>query len=174
VTADANNTTSSTTSNMTSNTTSSASGAPARAVARSSMAVLPIEQTFLGGMHDKIRQHDDGRLTCTIEVGPHLMQPMGIVHGGVYASIAETLASMGSALSVGVDSGMVVMGQSNNTTFLRSVRGGSIRAAATPRHKGRTTMVWQIDMLDDDDRLCATAQVTIAVRPMRPASDGRG
>ncbi len=118
-------------------------------------------------IHGNVEQHDDGRLTCAIPVGPQLMQPMGIVHGGVYASIAETLASMGSAWAVGVDSGMVVMGQSNNTTFLRSVRGGTIRATATPRHKGRTTMVWQIDMLDDNDKLCATSQVTIAVRPAR-------
>ncbi len=135
--------------------------------ARAAMAVFPIEDTFLGAMHPDIVEHDDGRLTCTLEVGVHLLQPMGIVHGGVYASIAETLASMGSALFVGIDSGMVVMGQSNNTTFLRAVRSGHIRATATPRHKGRTTMVWQIDMLDDDDRLCAISQVTIAVRPMR-------
>jgi uncharacterized protein (TIGR00369 family) len=140
---------------------------------RSKMAVLPIEDTFLGSMHADIATHADGTLTCSVEVGTHLMQPMGIVHGGVYATIAETLASMGSALAVGVDSGMVVMGQSNNTTFMRAVRGGTIRATATPRHKGRTTMVWQIDMLDDDDRLCAMSQVTIAVRPMR-AGNGTG
>ena len=136
----------------------------------SSMAVLPIEETFLAGIHDHIVRHDDGRLTCDLPVGLHLLQPMGIVHGGVYASIAETLASMGSAFAVGVDSGMVVMGQSNNTSFLRSVRSGTIRATATPRHQGRTTMVWQIDMLDDSDKLCATSQVTIAVRPMRPTA----
>jgi 1,4-dihydroxy-2-naphthoyl-CoA hydrolase len=138
-------------------------------VRRSALAVIPIEETFLAGIHDQIVQHDDGRLTCTMVVGNHLLQPMGIVHGGVYASIAETLASMGSALAVGIDSGMAVMGQSNNTTFLRSVRDGTIRATAFARHKGRTTMVWQIDMVDDDDRLCATSQVTIAVRPRRPA-----
>ena len=136
----------------------------------SSMAVLPIEETFLAGIHEHIVRHDDGRLTCDLPVGIHLLQPMGIVHGGVYASIAETLASMGSAFAVGVDSGMVVMGQSNNTSFLRSVRSGTIRATATPRHQGRTTMVWQIDMLDDSDKLCATSQVTIAVRPMRPTA----
>lgn len=132
--------------------------------------MLPIEETFLAGIHEHVVQHADGRLTCDLPVVTRLLQPMGIVHGGVYASIAETLASMGSAFAVGVDSGMVVMGQSNNTTFLRSVRDGTIRATATPRHKGRTTMVWQIDMLDDTGKLCATSQVTIAVRPMRPAA----
>ena len=136
-------------------------------------ATLPVGETFLAEIHERIVRHDDGSLSCALPVGPGLMQPMGIVHGGVYASIAETLASMGSALAVGVDSGMVVMGQANNTTFLRSVRGGTIRATATPRHKGRTTMVWQIDMLDDSDKLCATSQVTIAVRPMREPADGR-
>jgi uncharacterized protein (TIGR00369 family) len=74
--------------------------------------VLPIADTFLAGLHDTIVVHDDGRITASMEVGPHLMQPRGIVHGGVYASIAETLASLGSALAVGIDSGMAVMGQS--------------------------------------------------------------
>ncbi len=143
-------------------------------VGPSHLAVVPIADTFLAGIHEHIVRHDDGSLSCALPVGTHLLQPMGIVHGGVYASIAETLASMGSALAVGIDSGMVVMGQSNNTTFLRSVRDGTIHATATARHKGRTTLVWQVDMLDGDGRLCATSQVTIAVRPQRPApGDGR-
>ena len=135
---------------------------------RSRMGHLPIESTFLGFLRAEFTAGpgDDG-LSCTVPVGDHLKQPMGIVHGGMYAAIAETLASMGAARVVGLESQMAVMGQANNTTFLRPVTEGTIHGVAVPRHKGRTTQVWQIDMFDDAGRLCATSQVTLAVRPMR-------
>lgn len=137
--------------------------------ARAAVTHLPIESTFLGVLQAafEVGPGEHG-LSCRVPVGDHLKQPMGIVHGGVYAAIAETLASMGAArLVVGGEPPMAVMGQSNNTTFLRPVTAGHIHGEAVPRHTGRTTQVWQIDMYDDDRRLCAVSQVTIAVRPMR-------
>ena len=74
---------------------------------------------------------------------------------------------MGASREVGPESGDIVMGQANNTSFLRPVTGGSIRAVGTLRHRGRTTMIWHIDLFDDADRLCAVSQVTMAVRPAR-------
>ncbi len=130
-------------------------------------AILPIESTFLGFLNAVFEpQASDGSMRCSVPVGDHLKQPMGIIHGGVYASISESIASMGSALLVGVDRGLAVMGQSNNTTFLRPVTDGTIHAVASVRHKGRTSMVWQVDMTNDDGKLCAMSQVTIAIRPM--------
>lgn len=136
---------------------------------RATMGILPIEDTFVGFLGAEYHDHGEGDFGCTVPVHHGLMQPMGIVHGGIYAAIAETVASMGAARAVGFDSGMAVMGQSNNTTFLRPVAGGSIHAVGRIIHHGRTTIVWQIDMRDDDGRLCAVSQVTIAVRPMRTA-----
>ncbi len=137
--------------------------------------VLPTEETFIGILAPEFSGEGPGTLACTVEVRDRLKQPMGIVHGGVYCAIAETLASMGAARAVGLTSpsseagtpDTVVMGQQNNTTFLRAVTGGRIRAVASCRHQGRTTQVWQIEMFDDDDRLCSLAQVTMAVRPAR-------
>ena len=96
-----------------------------------------------------------------------LLQPWGLVHGGVYASIAESLASWATAMAV-IPGGETAMGQSNNTSFLRPVLEGTIHALATRRHRGRTSWVWDVDFSDDAGRLCATSRVTIAVRPAGP------
>ena len=110
-----------------------------------------------------------------VEAGPELargrfavtertMQPYGLVHGGAYAALAESLASMGTALAV-ADDGMIAVGLSNHTSFLRPVTTGSVHAEARRRHRGRTTWLWEADFSDDEGRLCALARVTIAVRP---------
>jgi 1,4-dihydroxy-2-naphthoyl-CoA hydrolase len=99
-----------------------------------------------------------------VPVVKHVTQPLGLVHGGVYASIAEALASLGTNIGV-VPRGSVGLGMSNHSTFLRPIRQGTIHAVARRRHRGRTTWVWDVDLTDDDDRLCAVSRVTIAVRP---------
>jgi 1,4-dihydroxy-2-naphthoyl-CoA hydrolase len=99
-------------------------------------------------------------------VRDEVRQPFGLVHGGVYASIAESLASIGTAVEV-LKQGLTAMGMSNNTTFLRSITAGTVHAAAKPLHRGRTTWVWDVEITDDEDRLCATSRVTIAVRAPR-------
>ena len=99
-----------------------------------------------------------------LPVRRELLQPWGLVHGGVYASIAESLASWATALAV-VPHGDIAMGMSNNTSFLRPITGGRIHALAMRRHRGRTTWIWDVDITDDSGRLCATSRVTIAVRP---------
>jgi 1,4-dihydroxy-2-naphthoyl-CoA hydrolase len=103
-----------------------------------------------------------------VAVRPELLQPFGLVHGGVFAAIAETLASVGTVAGVH-EQGMAAMGMSNNTTFLRSITSGTIHATARPRHRGRTTWVWDVDISGDDGRVCATSRVTIAVRSPRRA-----
>jgi 1,4-dihydroxy-2-naphthoyl-CoA hydrolase len=107
-----------------------------------------------------------GRLSGHLPVTPRVCQPMGLVHGGVYAAIAETLASMGTAQAVMTDA-KVVMGMSNNTTFMRPVTAGTVHGLAHAIHRGRTTWVWDVDMRDDGERLCASSRVTIAIRDPR-------
>jgi 1,4-dihydroxy-2-naphthoyl-CoA hydrolase len=98
-----------------------------------------------------------------VEVAPHLLQPIGLVHGGVHASIAEALASVGTNVGV-VPDGKIGLGQSNNSSFLRPISQGTIHAVARRRHRGRTTWIWDVEMTDDEGRLCAMSRVTIAVR----------
>jgi len=101
-----------------------------------------------------------GRFTVTDRV----RQPMGIVHGGAYAAMAESLVSAATYMHVTGD-GNIAVGQSNHTNFLRPVAGGTVHAAARRRHRGRTSWVWEVDFTDDDGRLCAITRVTMAVRP---------
>jgi uncharacterized protein (TIGR00369 family) len=101
-----------------------------------------------------------------VEVEKHHLQPYGIVHGGVYAALAESLTSAATYMAV-KDDGKVAMGQANSTTFLRPIREGTINAVAHPRQRGSTTWVWDVDVLDDDERVCALVRMTIAVREPR-------
>jgi len=105
-------------------------------------------------------------MSAHLPVAEKLLQPYGLVHGGVYAAVAETLASMGTAVAVH-ERGEGAVGMSNHTTFLRPVTKGTIHATARPRHRGRTTWVWDVECADDDGRVCAISRVTIAVRPMQ-------
>jgi uncharacterized protein (TIGR00369 family) len=98
-----------------------------------------------------------------VVVRDELKQPAGLVHGGVYASIAESLASFGTGVAM-FPQGKLVMGLSNQTSFLRPITDGIIHAQARRRHQGRTTWVWDVEIHDDAGRLCVLARMTIAVR----------
>ncbi len=91
-------------------------------------------------------------------------QPAGLVHGGVYASIAEAIASIATGMTV-LDEGSMAVGLSNSTSFLRPLTEGTVHAHATRVHRGRTTWVWDVTFTDDHARTCAVTRMTIAVRP---------
>lgn len=113
----------------------------------------------------EIDEASDGLVRGRVLVQDHHKQPTGVVHGGVYASIAEALASYGTTLGVRSES-RVGLGMSNHSSFLRPIGGGTIHAEARPRHRGRTTWIWDVDLSDDEGRVCAVSRVTIAVRPL--------
>jgi len=108
------------------------------------------------------------RCRARFAVEGRVQQPMGLVHGGAYAALAETLVSWTTALAVS-ESGDLAMGQSNHSTFLRPVTNGHVHAEGTPRHRGRTSWVWDVDFTDDEGNLCAISRVVLAVRPPRAA-----
>jgi uncharacterized protein (TIGR00369 family) len=90
---------------------------------------------------------------------PELHQPFGIVHGGVYCSVVETLASVAGAVWLG-DKGKVV-GVNNNTDFFRALSEGELSCAATPLHRGRSQQVWVVELTDEDGRMVARGQVRL-------------
>ncbi|MEA2442424.1 MAG: 1,4-dihydroxy-2-naphthoyl-CoA hydrolase [Thermoleophilaceae bacterium] len=98
------------------------------------------------------------------EVGDQHKQPLGLVHGGVYAAMAESLASVATYQAVAPD-GNIAVGLSNHTSFMRPILSGTIHAEARRRHRGSTTWVWEVEVTDDAGRLCALSRVTMAVRP---------
>ncbi len=113
----------------------------------------------------EIEEARDDLVRGRVRVREEVTQPVGIVHGGVYASIAEALASLGTNVGVNAE-GNIGLGMSNHSSFLRPVSEGFVHGEARPRHRGRTTWVWDVDLTDDEGRLCATSRVTIAVRPI--------
>jgi uncharacterized protein (TIGR00369 family) len=118
----------------------------------------------LGGFNEALGlEFDDAsgdRVVVRCPVGEQLLQPYGIVHGGVYCSLSETSASVGAALWYG-DRGDVV-GVANQTSFLRATRDGVLTATAEPVHRGRTQQLWRIEITDQAERLVATSEVRIA------------
>ena len=118
-----------------------------------------LERGFIKLVGIRVEQATGDRVVLTCPVTPDLHQPFGLVHGGVYATLAETAASVGGSLWFG-DRGKVV-GVSNHTDFLRAVRSGELRAEATPLSRGRTTQLWQVEISDDRGRLVAHAKVRL-------------
>ena len=98
-----------------------------------------------------------------VRVRDELKQPFGLVHGGVYAAIAESLASWCTGTAV-FPEGKSASGLSNQTSFLRPITTGTIHADAQVLHHGRTTWVWDVRISDDQGRLCAVTRMTVAVR----------
>jgi uncharacterized protein (TIGR00369 family) len=111
----------------------------------------------------QIQTLNDEEVRAEVTVRDELRQPAGLVHGGVFASIAESMTSMATWFAV-KDLGQTAQGLSNQTSFLRPVVDGTIHAVARRRHRGRTTWVWEVEISDDAQRLCALVRMTIAVR----------
>ena len=105
---------------------------------------------------------DDARVRLPIR--DELRQPFGLMHGGVMSTLIESVCSKATAGAV-YDQGMAAMGQSINVSFLRPVTEGAVEVRAQARHRGRTTWLWQAEVVNDEGKPCALAQMTIAVRP---------
>jgi 1,4-dihydroxy-2-naphthoyl-CoA hydrolase len=128
--------------------------------------VVPYEQSFDSLYGLEVLEMDEERVTAQVPVRDAIKQPMGLVHGGVYASIAESIASIATARAVVLE-GSYAVGLSNQTSFMRPITAGTVHAEATRRHRGRTTWLWDVEITDDAGRLCAVSRMTIAVRPQR-------
>lgn len=109
------------------------------------------------GMKFPVLTADEVVVTC--DITPELLQPYGIVHGGVYCSLIESAASYGAAIWFG-DRGNVV-GVSNHTNFLRAIRTGTVTATATPIHRGRSQQLWLVLVTDDEGRDIARGEVRL-------------
>jgi 1,4-dihydroxy-2-naphthoyl-CoA hydrolase len=98
-------------------------------------------------------------ISGTMPVDHRTIQPAGVVHGGAYMALAETLGSAASMLSV--DPQLYrVLGLEMKGNYLRTVSSGKVHGKATPVHKGKTTQLWNIDMWDDEGNLLATCRIT--------------
>jgi 1,4-dihydroxy-2-naphthoyl-CoA hydrolase len=110
-------------------------------------------------------------LRAEVEVGDQHRQPYGLVHGGVYAGIVESLCSVGAAVNVFAE-GKNAVGLENSTSFLRAVRAGKLHCTARPEHRGARSQVWITEIRDDEGRLAATGRVRMMV--LEPGAQAGG
>jgi 1,4-dihydroxy-2-naphthoyl-CoA hydrolase len=101
------------------------------------------------------------RARAQLDVQPKLLQPMGIVHGGVYCSMVESMASVAAYTWIDANGGGAVVGVNNNTDFLRAIGSGTVFGTATPVHRGRRQQLWLVTITDSDNRVVARGQVRL-------------
>jgi 1,4-dihydroxy-2-naphthoyl-CoA hydrolase len=117
------------------------------------------------GMH--FTEVSKDRVSGWIDLGPQHHQPMGIVHGGVYAAAFEGAASFGA--SFGAPEGYNVVGVHNSTNFIRAMSTGRVILEGVPLQQGRTQQLWDLRITSEEDgSLVASGQVRIANLPPRP------
>ena len=127
--------------------------------------VLPYENTIHETLGIHALELTKDRVVLEMPVGPRVHQPMGVLHGGASAVIAESAASIAAYLNCDPEKEFVV-GTDLNISHLRARREGLVRAVATPVRKGRTIHVWTIDIEDQDGVKVAIARCTLSVRPV--------
>ena len=110
------------------------------------------------------------RVVAHVDIDERHHQPYGIVHGGVWASIVESVGSHGAAMAAQDITGqMSVVGISNTTDFLRPHRTGRVRATGTPIFTGRTQQLWLIEIeRESDGKVVARGQLRLQNLPAPP------
>jgi 1,4-dihydroxy-2-naphthoyl-CoA hydrolase len=127
-----------------------------------------MEETLDGVLGFEVLSMSADRASARFEVANRHRQPFGIVHGGVYAALAEGLCSGATYTQVKAN-GKLAVGSSNFTSFLRPVSRGVVTAEARALHSGRTSWVWECEFTNEDGKRCAVSRVTLAViDPQRP------
>ena len=131
------------------------------------LAALP--RTLVTSLGIEITLLTRERVEATMPVDDRTRQPFGLLHGGASVALAETVASLGGAMQVDLETTAVV-GIEINANHLRAKRDGLVRAVATPVHIGRSTQVWAIEIRDEREQLVCLSRCTLAVVPRPPAS----
>lgn len=128
-------------------------------------AILSTESTLLETLGIRIVEVTPDRVVLEMDVGPRVHQPMGLLHGGASAALAETAASLGAYLNCDPEREYAV-GTDLNISHLRARRDGTVKGTAIPVRKGRTMHVWNIDIVDAEGEAVAVARCTLAIRPL--------
>jgi len=122
------------------------------------------KQTLLSTLDIQLIEQTKQRVVATMPVGPKVHQPFGFLHGGASVVLAETVASVGSCLNL--DPAVeTAVGLEISANHIRGKRDGVVTATATPLHIGRRTHVWDIRIVDENQKLVCTSRCTMAVVP---------
>lgn len=122
--------------------------------------------SMAGYLGIRVTEVGDDYLRARMPVNEHTRQPLGYLHGGASAALAETLGSVAGLFTLDPDK-YFVMGLEINANHVRAVRDGWVIGTARPLHLGRSTQVWEIRIADEDDQLVSISRLTLAVRPYK-------
>ncbi|PKG23557.1 hotdog fold thioesterase [Niallia nealsonii] len=125
--------------------------------------MFQINNTLMEALGIEIKEvKADGTCIATMPVDHRTRQPFGYLHGGASVALAETVASLGAASLVDLQA-KAVFGQEINANHIRSKKDGIVTAIATVIHKGRTSMVYETKIFDEQEQLISISRCTIAV-----------
>lgn len=123
---------------------------------------MELNQTLLGSLGIEITDLQKGKVTATMPVDERTRQPFGLLHGGASVALAETVASVGAFELVDKEN-EVVVGLEINANHIRAKKDGMVTAVGTVLHQGKTTMVWDIKITDENENLICVSRCTMAV-----------
>ncbi|PLR82833.1 esterase [Bacillus canaveralius] len=123
---------------------------------------MNIEKTFISTLGIEITELEKGKVTATMPVNERTRQPFGLLHGGASVALAETVASIGAYELVDKET-EAVAGLEINANHVRGKTDGVVTARATVLHQGKTTMVWDIKIVDEQEKLICVSRCTMAV-----------
>ena len=116
---------------------------------------------MVGLLDIRFERLDDDALEATMPVDGRTHQPFGLLHGGASVVLAETLGSVAGYLCT--EGEQKIVGLEVNANHIRSVRSGRVRGVCRALHVGGRHQVWQIEIFDEQNRLCCTSRLTTAV-----------
>jgi 1,4-dihydroxy-2-naphthoyl-CoA hydrolase len=121
-----------------------------------------LENTIMGTLQIEITEYTPERVVARMPVTPRTHQPFGLMHGGVSVVIAETVASAGSYQFIDAARQRAV-GLEINANHIRSVSQGIVTAVGSPVHVGRRTLVWDIRIYDEAEKLVCISRCTMSI-----------
>ncbi|AZB44229.1 hotdog fold thioesterase [Bacillus sp. FJAT-42376] len=123
---------------------------------------MDISNTMIEALGIEVKEVSDQGVVAVMPVDERTRQPFGILHGGASVALAETAASIGAFHFIDQETEICV-GLEINANHIRSKKDGFVTARAVPFHKGKSTMVWDIKITDEDDQLICISRCTMAV-----------
>ncbi|GIN62043.1 esterase [Robertmurraya siralis] len=123
---------------------------------------MDLKKTLIHALGIEVIKVERGLVVATMPVDERTHQPWGLLHGGASVALAETVASVG-AFELVDKSSEVVVGLEINANHVRGKKDGIVTATGTVLHQGKTTMVWDIKITDEEERLICVSRCTMAV-----------
>ncbi|SET33580.1 uncharacterized domain 1-containing protein [Oceanobacillus limi] len=127
---------------------------------------MDLNNTLMEALGIEVVSLDKNLVTMTMPVDERTHQPAGFLHGGANVALAESAASIGACLHVDLEA-YNVFGMEINANHIKSKRDGVVTANASPLHVGKTTMVWEVKIVDEEDKLICISRCTVGVVPKK-------